>query len=99
MLTTLTCLLYLLTYFAYTGLVRELFAVVDPLTKDTIVVKCGDCDNCDIGGNGDDDGGCDLLGDGDRRRVIGGRRSAVVVGLVVRGRGRGRSSVVDRCLV
>ena len=45
-------------------------------------------DNGDNGGNGDGDGDGDRLGDGDRRWVIGGRRSAVVVGLVARGRGR-----------
>ena len=40
-------------------------------------------DNGDNGGNGDGDG----PGDGDWRSAIGGRRSAVVVGLVARGRG------------
>ena len=53
-------------------------------------------DNGDNGGNGDGDGDGDRLGDGDRRWVIGGRRSAVVVGLVARGRGR---SFVGRCLL
>ena len=42
-------------------------------------------DNGDNGGNGDGDG--DGPGDGGRRSAIGGLRSAVVVGLVARGRG------------
>ena len=44
-------------------------------------------DNGDNGGNGDGDGDGDGPGDGDRRSAIGGRPSAVVVGLVARGRG------------
>ena len=53
-------------------------------------------DNGDNGGNGDGDG--DGPGDGDRRSAVGHRRSAVVVGLVARGRGCGWS-VVARCSV
>ena len=52
------------------------------------MVNCYNGDNGDNGGNGDGDGDGDRLGDGDRRWVIGGQRSAVVVGLVARGRGR-----------
>ena len=48
----------------------------------------GNGDNGDNGGNGDGDGDDDGPGDGDRRSAIGGRPSAVVVGLVARGRGR-----------
>ena len=56
-------------------------------------------DNGDNGGNGDGDG--DGPGDGDRRSAIGGRPSAVVVGLVARGRGSlfvGRRSLLGLIL-